>query len=265
MRLVASIKQGTVTASLILRKLAAYLRQNSLAMGLRKYDRVEPTIFTLKWLRDPPLRRRVTGGLNKGEAPNPLARTVFFHRLGEIRDRSYENQPYRASGLNLVIATITLWNTVYFERAVAALREQGLRRARRSYRFMKGLYRFGVSDARGRWKSTHMPMRIRRARVGSPGRYGPRSVRTGKRLKSGGQKQRRARTDLNGTLLAAQLLPGISEHQSDTVLSRIAAGACACSIGAKSGSRVRAYWRGEQPMTRRKATLKALSDSYPSE
>ena len=125
MRLTASIKHGTVTASLILRKLAAYPRQNSLATGLREYGRLERTLFTLKWLRDPALRRRVTGGLNKGEARNALARTVFFHRLGEIRDRSYDNQRYRASGLNLVIAAITLWNTVYLERAVNALRERG--------------------------------------------------------------------------------------------------------------------------------------------
>jgi TnpA family transposase len=55
----------------------------------------------------------VTSTLNKGEARNALARTVFFHRFGEIRDRSYENQRYRASGLNLVIAAITLWNTVF--------------------------------------------------------------------------------------------------------------------------------------------------------
>ena len=36
MRLVASIKQGTVTASLILRKLASYPRQNSLALAVRE-------------------------------------------------------------------------------------------------------------------------------------------------------------------------------------------------------------------------------------
>lgn len=126
MRLTASIKLGTVTASLILRKLAAYPRQNSLATALREYGRLERTLFTLKWLRDPALRRRVTGGLNKGEARNALARTVFFHRLGEIRDRSYENQRYRASGLNLVIAAITLWNTIYLERAVNALRERSM-------------------------------------------------------------------------------------------------------------------------------------------
>jgi hypothetical protein len=45
-----------------------------------------------------------------------LARAVFFNRLGEVRDRSFENQRHRASGLNLVVAAITLWNTVYLER-----------------------------------------------------------------------------------------------------------------------------------------------------
>jgi len=58
----------------------------------------------------------VSAGLNKGEARNSLARAVFFYRLGEIRDRSYENQRYRASGLNLVVAAITLWNTITRKR-----------------------------------------------------------------------------------------------------------------------------------------------------
>jgi hypothetical protein len=71
------------------------------------------------------LRRRVHAGLNKGEARNALARAVFFNRLGEIRDRSFEQQRYRASGLNLVTAAIVLWNTVYLERAANALRGHG--------------------------------------------------------------------------------------------------------------------------------------------
>ena len=33
---------------------------------------------------------------------------------------TFENQRYRASGPNLIVATITRWNTVYLERAVAA-------------------------------------------------------------------------------------------------------------------------------------------------
>ena len=121
LRLAASIKQGTVTASLILRKLGAYPRQNSLALALREIGRIERTLFTLAWLEDPALRRRVNAGLNKGEARNSLARAVFFNRLGEIRDRSFENQQHRASGLNLVVAAITLWNTVYLGRAADLL------------------------------------------------------------------------------------------------------------------------------------------------
>jgi hypothetical protein len=76
LRLASSIKQGSVTASPILRMLAAYPRQNSLAVALRELGRIERTLFTLEWLRDPALRRRVNAGLNKGEARNSLSRAV---------------------------------------------------------------------------------------------------------------------------------------------------------------------------------------------
>lgn len=125
LRLAASIKQGTVTASLMLRKLGSYPRQNGLALALRELGRIERTLFILDWLQSVELRRRVQAGLNKGEARNALARSVFFYRLGEIRDRSFEQQRYRASGLNLVTAAIVLWNTVYLERATNALRGHG--------------------------------------------------------------------------------------------------------------------------------------------
>jgi len=125
LRLAASIKQGTVTASLMLRKLGSYPRQNGLAVALRELGRIERTLFILDWLQSVELRRRVHAGLNKGEARNALARAVFFNRLGEIRDRGFEQQRYRASGLNLLTAVIVLWNTVYLERAVNALRNHG--------------------------------------------------------------------------------------------------------------------------------------------
>jgi TnpA family transposase len=125
LRLASSIRQGTVTASLMLRKLGSYPRQNGLAVALRELGRIERTLFALDWMQNVELRRRVQIGLNKGEAKNSLARAVFLNRLGELRDRSFENQRYRASGLNLVVAAIVLWNTVYLERAVQALRGSG--------------------------------------------------------------------------------------------------------------------------------------------
>jgi TnpA family transposase len=127
LRLASSIRQGTVTASLMLRKLGSYPRQNGLAVARRELGRVERTLFALEWLQSTELRRRVHVGLNKGEARNALSRAVFFNRLGELRDRSFENQKHRASGLNLLVAAIVLWNTVYLERAVNSLVAHGYR------------------------------------------------------------------------------------------------------------------------------------------
>lgn len=124
MRLAASIQKGAVTASLILSKLASYPRQNNLAVALREIGRIERTLFTLDWLQSPDLRRRVTVGLNKGEARHALARAVFFYRRGMVQERNFEEMENRASGLNLVVAAIILWNTVKLRQAVQQLEMQ---------------------------------------------------------------------------------------------------------------------------------------------
>ncbi len=124
-RLKASIEAGVTIPSVILRKLAAAGPGNALSRALRTLGRIECTLFTLQWLSDPSLRQRSHAGLNKGEASNSLRRAVFFHRQGEIRDRTFENQSFRASGLSLITAAIVHWNTVYLERAVQHLRTQG--------------------------------------------------------------------------------------------------------------------------------------------
>jgi hypothetical protein len=43
----------------------------------------------------------------------------------ELRDRSFDNQRYRASGLNLVVVAIILWNTEYTCQAIETLRRRG--------------------------------------------------------------------------------------------------------------------------------------------
>ena len=54
-----------------------------------------------------------------------MRRAVFFHRQGEIRDRTFENQSFHASGLSPITAAIVHWNTVYLDWAVRQLRAQG--------------------------------------------------------------------------------------------------------------------------------------------
>ena len=85
----------------MLRKLAAYRRQNQLDLALQELGRIERTLFMLDWLESPELRRRCQG---------------------RIADRSAEAQQFRASGLNLVIAAIVFWNSTYIADAIAHLR-----------------------------------------------------------------------------------------------------------------------------------------------
>jgi len=72
---------------------------------------------------------RRTNRRSSGLAISPAAfRTRFLSVVGdraEWTDRSFEQQRYRASGLNLVTAAIVLWNIVYLERAIQKLREMG--------------------------------------------------------------------------------------------------------------------------------------------
>ena len=125
LRLATSVRTGTASASLLLKRLGAYPRQNGLALALREIGRIQRTLFVLDWLEMPSLRRQATAELNKGAARNALARAVCFHRLGRLRDRAAEAQQHRASGLALVTAAIALWNTVYLGRALDALRHRG--------------------------------------------------------------------------------------------------------------------------------------------
>jgi TnpA family transposase len=125
LRVGVSIEDRIVVPSTVLKKLAALPKTNVLSRALREIGRIERTLFMIEWYSSPELRDRCRAGLNKGEAGNKLTRAVFFHERGEIRDGSFESQAFRASGLNLVVSAIVLWNTVYLSRVVESLRAEG--------------------------------------------------------------------------------------------------------------------------------------------
>lgn len=95
-------------------------------LALRDIGRINRSIFLPQWWQSAEMRRNATAGLNKSEAQNTLARALFFNRLGELRDRTFESQFYRASGLNLLINVIVYWNTLYLEPVFADLNRSGI-------------------------------------------------------------------------------------------------------------------------------------------
>ena len=125
LRLAAGIKTLSVKPSSMLRKLGAYRQQNRLHLALGEVGRIERSLFMLDWIESPQLRMECQAGLNKGEARHALARAVFAHSQGRIRDRSHDAQQKRVMALNLVIAAIVYWNTSYMDKASEHLRRQG--------------------------------------------------------------------------------------------------------------------------------------------
>jgi TnpA family transposase len=125
LRLVASLQAGTVLPSAMLKRLAAYQRQNQLDLALQELGRIERTLFMLDWLESPELRQRCQAGLNKSEQRHALAQVICTFKQGRIADRGQEAQQFRASGLNLVIAAIVYWNSTYIADAVDHMQAQG--------------------------------------------------------------------------------------------------------------------------------------------
>ena len=125
LRLVASLQAGTVLPSSMLKRLAAFQRQNQLDLALQELGRIERTLFTIDWLESAALRQRCQAGLNKSEQRHALAQVICTFKQGRIADRGQDAQQFRASGLNLVIAAIVFWNSTYLADAVQHLRNQG--------------------------------------------------------------------------------------------------------------------------------------------
>ena len=125
LRLGASIHEGAVLPSLLLTKLQAFPRQNALARALQEHGRLVKTLFILRYLQRPEMRRRVGGQLNKGENLNGLRETVNFAHGGAIRHRQLTDQVAQALCLTLVVNCIAAFNAGLLAPAVEALRTAG--------------------------------------------------------------------------------------------------------------------------------------------
>ena len=77
----------------MLKRLAAFQRQNQLDLALQELGRIERTLFMLDWLESPQLRQLCQAGLNKSEQRHALAQ-VDLH----LQARAYRRpRPGRAA------------------------------------------------------------------------------------------------------------------------------------------------------------------------
>lgn len=124
-RVMASIKTGTATASLILHRLGSYARQNRIHQALAEIGRAEKTMHILRTVDSEAYRRAQTRELNKGEAANDLSRFLFFGQEGALRGREFGDQAQSFSALAVLHNAVVAWNILTVEGVVAKLRSEG--------------------------------------------------------------------------------------------------------------------------------------------
>lgn len=125
LRVVGSLKLGTVKASDLVRALYSGSKQSELVKAIVELGRIAKTLLLLSYVANEAYRRRVLIQLNRHEARHNLAREVFHSDRGQVRKRYRESQEDQLSSLGLVLNAVALWNTLYLDQSVRQLRELG--------------------------------------------------------------------------------------------------------------------------------------------
>ncbi len=124
-RICATIQNGRTRASQIIRKVSAFNRKHSLFKGLRNFGRLVRTRHILEIAGDKEYRKRILQGNNKSESRNALAKDLRYARQGVIREKDPDMRLCVVSAINLMILSLAIWNTIYIQRAIRSLREEG--------------------------------------------------------------------------------------------------------------------------------------------
>lgn len=130
LRLAASLKMGTISASELIRTLLRKGRQRgsrhaTMTRALAELGRIPKTLYLLRYIDDESYRRRILLMLNRHEKRHALARAIFHANRGELRQRYKEGQEDQLGALGLMVNLIILWNTLYMNAALEHLRSQG--------------------------------------------------------------------------------------------------------------------------------------------
>ena len=125
LQVVLSIKAGTVSSALLLRRLGTHSRRNRLYQAFRELGRVVRPVFLLRYLSDAPLREQITASTNKVEAYNGFAKWLHFGGEGVIEAIAFEEQEKRLKYHHLVANAVAIQNVIDLTRAVRTLLQEG--------------------------------------------------------------------------------------------------------------------------------------------
>jgi TnpA family transposase len=125
LRVVASIYTGQVRAYDVTRVLQREGSPTPLGQAIQAYGRIFKSLHILACLDDEPYRRDIKGIRNLQEERHSLASRIFHGKKGEIYERYHAGMEDQLGALGLVLNCVALWNAVYMNAALEALRARG--------------------------------------------------------------------------------------------------------------------------------------------
>ncbi len=125
LQVVLSIKAGTVSSALLLRRLGTYSRRNRLYQAFSELGRVIRTAFLMEYLSSAQLREQITASTNKVEAYHRFAKWLFFGGEGLLLEVHPDEQEKRLKYNHLLTNAVAIQNVIDLTRAVRQLMAEG--------------------------------------------------------------------------------------------------------------------------------------------
>lgn len=125
LRVAVSIKAGMITPSTLLRRLGSASRKNKLYFAFRELGRVRRTLFLLRYINDPELRRTIHAETNKTEEFHQFAGWAFFGGEG-IMAENIRHEQRKVVKYNQLVADMIILNNVHrLSKILKDMQEKG--------------------------------------------------------------------------------------------------------------------------------------------
>ncbi|GLQ99007.1 Tn3 family transposase [Dyella mobilis] len=125
LRVAVSIMKGKISASTILRRFGNF-NKSKLYFAFKELGRVIRTLFLLRYIDDPEVRRVIQAATNKSEQFNNFVQWVFFGGMGIIRENDRHEQRKIIAYNHLVANMVILNNVEQMSRVLELLRDEGI-------------------------------------------------------------------------------------------------------------------------------------------
>jgi TnpA family transposase len=113
LRLMATIKLGYCSASLLFRILSSSTKANDLYSAIKEFGKLIKSQFILNYMDDESMRRSITKQLNRVELGQKLSEAVFFARKGHLHVGTPDEMQRVMTSKTLLKNAIILWNYLF--------------------------------------------------------------------------------------------------------------------------------------------------------